>query len=235
MTTSSSPLAQIFDVGAVHVHDREALAPLLLRPGLVDEHDAGVEKALLAGDAREHRVGDHVRDAARVRGVGRVLLARDLLAARGVPQAELRGDAPAVLLQHAAGQHELRVDRLPGVDVGRGVRIGDRLGKARRIDRQKEDRTSEIVADDAADLVARLFAGERRDGDRHGFEIRAGVDIDVARRRARRRAGESRGGRARSAASAERRETNTNGVHWAISRDNNDGAPSCVIGRRPAD
>ena len=172
---------EVFDVGAVHVHHGQPLAPLLLRAALVDEDDAGIEKSLLAGDAREHGVGDHVRDAARVRGVGRVLLAGDLLAGRGVPQPELRRDAPAVLTQHPSGQDELRVGRLPGVHVGRRVRIGDRFGKARRIDRQKEDRAGEIRGDDSADFFARIFAGERRHRDGHRFEIGARMDIDVAR------------------------------------------------------
>ena len=63
--------------------------------------------------------------------LGRVLLAGDLLAGRDVPEAELRGDVLAVGLEHAAGQHELRVDVLPGVDVRSLVGIGHGLGKAR--------------------------------------------------------------------------------------------------------
>ena len=62
-----------------------------------------------------------MRDAPRVAGVGRVLLARDLLAGRDVPQAEPRRQLAAVALD-PAGQHELRVDRLPGVEIGPRVR-----------------------------------------------------------------------------------------------------------------
>ena len=61
--------------------------------------------------------------------VGGVLLAGDLRAGRGVPQAELRGDAAALGARHPAGQHELRVDRLPGVDVRPHVGIGHVFGK----------------------------------------------------------------------------------------------------------
>ena len=39
------------------------LLRLLLRPGLVDEDDAGVEIALLAGQPLVDRVGDDVGDA----------------------------------------------------------------------------------------------------------------------------------------------------------------------------
>src|SRR5690606_11423911 len=35
----------------VLIHDREALDAFFLRPALLDEHDAGVEIALFAGDA----------------------------------------------------------------------------------------------------------------------------------------------------------------------------------------
>ena len=72
---------------------------------------------------------------------------------------------------------------------GRRVRIGDRFGKARRIERQKEDRAREVCGDDRADFFAGIFAGERRHSDGHRFEIGARMDIDVARR-VRGRAGE---------------------------------------------
>ena len=112
---------EIFDVGAIHVHDREPFVPLLLRPGFVDEDDPRIEKSLLARDARKYGVGDHMRDAASVRCIGRVLLARDLFAGRRVPQTELRGDAPRILMQHPSGQHEL------GGGVFQAFMLGARL------------------------------------------------------------------------------------------------------------
>ena len=68
---------------------REPLDAALLRAGLVDEDDAGVEIALLAGQPLVDRIGDDVRDAAPVVRRGEVLLAGELLAGEHVPQPEL--------------------------------------------------------------------------------------------------------------------------------------------------
>ena len=46
------------------------------------------EESLLSGHAGEDRVGDHMRDAARVGGLGGILLTGDLLAGRDVPQTD---------------------------------------------------------------------------------------------------------------------------------------------------
>ena len=71
---------------------------LFFGAGFVDEDDAGVEIALLAGQPLVDRVGDDVGDAAPVFGlVGEELLADQLLAGKRVPQAELgaqRGRRP---------------------------------------------------------------------------------------------------------------------------------------------
>ena len=122
---------------------REALAALLLRAGLVDEDDAGVEEALLAGDAAEHGVREK---CATRRNVGRfrhILLAGG--PARPVVTSQSRNSVlsrPSPARCGAAGQHVLRVDRAdrprgrgwsgePPVDVG--------------FDRMEEDRALEII------------------------------------------------------------------------------------------
>jgi hypothetical protein len=76
---------EIAHAGAVLVHDGEPLHPPILRAGLVDEHDAAVEIALLAGERLVDRVGDDVRDAPPVVGRGEILLAVELLAREHVP------------------------------------------------------------------------------------------------------------------------------------------------------
>ena len=171
---------QVLDVAAVHIHQREPLAALLLRAALVDEYDAAVEEALLAGDAREDRVGDEMGDSARVRAVGRILLSRDLFACRGVPQPELRGDMAAVGARDAAGDDELRVYRLPRVHIRAHVGIRDRFGEGGRIERREENRMGQVVAEHRADLGRAFVAGERRHRDRDRREIRAGMNVDVA-------------------------------------------------------
>ena len=66
VSTRSFPVVSNLHVVAVLVHDGEALDALVLGSRLVDEHDARVEIALLAGDALIDHVGDDVADAARV-------------------------------------------------------------------------------------------------------------------------------------------------------------------------
>ncbi len=63
-------LAQKADVGAVLVHDGEALAAAVLGAGLVDEGDLRVEVAPLAREALVDLVGDAMRETAPVVGVG---------------------------------------------------------------------------------------------------------------------------------------------------------------------
>ena len=82
-------LRQEAHVGAVLVHDREALAAVLLRPGFVDEDDARVEEAADAGDLGVDRVRDDVADPAPEVRIGEVLLPGDLLAGIDVPEPEL--------------------------------------------------------------------------------------------------------------------------------------------------
>ena len=69
-----------------------------LAPDLVDEDDAGVEIALLAGQPLVDRVGDDVGDAAPVGLAGEELLADELLAGKRVPQPELGAQAAVGLL-----------------------------------------------------------------------------------------------------------------------------------------
>ena len=142
------------------------------------------KKPVLAGDARKHRVGDQMRDAPRIAGLGGILLARDLLAGRDVPQA---GTAPQMWPPSAratrAGEHELRVDRLPGVDV-RAARRDWRSfsGKLVGLSGLRKTEWAKSLATHRADLGLRAVARERRHGDRHRREVRAGMDVDVARR-----------------------------------------------------
>ncbi len=87
VSTSTEPSVQVLMVLAVLIHDGEALLALVLRPALRDVDDAGVEIAVLAGDALVDLVGDLVRDAAPIVGGGGVLEAGHLLAAEHVPEA----------------------------------------------------------------------------------------------------------------------------------------------------
>ncbi len=99
------------------------LTRLLLGPGLVDEDDAGVEIALLAGEPLIDRVGDDVGDAAPVVGLGEELLAGELLAGEHVPQPELDLEAAVGLARDAPDHERLRVDHAPILEARRHVDI----------------------------------------------------------------------------------------------------------------
>ena len=151
-------VGEIADIGAVLVHDGEPLLALVLRAGLVDEDDARVEIALLAGQPLVDRVGDDVGDAARVGLVGEELLADQLLAGKGVPQPELGAQAAVGLLADAAGDQRLRVDHLPVFEARRGVRVGDLLDEGALVDRREQTGALQVGGDDRRDLGADAIA-----------------------------------------------------------------------------
>src|SRR5262249_45638444 len=65
-----SPAGEVAHVGAVLIHQREPFDTPLLRTGFVDEDDADVEIALLAGDPLVDGVGNDVGDASPITGGG---------------------------------------------------------------------------------------------------------------------------------------------------------------------
>ena len=178
-------VGEVSDVGPIHVHQRQALAPIGLGAALVDEHHPAVEETLLTGNARKDGVGDQMADTPHVFAVGGILLAGDLLAGRGIPQPELRRHVAAIPAPDSPGEHELRVDRLPGVDIRPGVGVGDVFRKRRRVDRAQEHGMREVIGDHRANRSFSRVARERRHGDRDRGEVGAGMDIDVARGKSR--------------------------------------------------
>ena len=139
---------EIAHAGAVLVHDGEPLLALVLRPGLVDEDDARVEIALLAGQPLIDGVGDDVGDAARIGLVGEELLADQLLAGERVPQPELGAQPPVGLLGDAAGDQRLRVDDLPVLEARRGIGVADLLDEGALVDRREQAGALEVGGDD---------------------------------------------------------------------------------------
>ena len=113
---------QIFHVAAVLIHQRKPLDAAFLRTGFVDEHDAAVEIALLAGKPLVDRVRDHVRDAAPVVGRGLIALAVEMAAGEHVPQVEVGAQAAVRQAREPAGDERLGVDRAP---VGKARRVGE--------------------------------------------------------------------------------------------------------------
>ena len=98
---------------AVLVHDAEPLDTPRLRPALGDVDHAGVEVAVLAGQALVDRVGDDVRDAPPVGRRREVGEAGQLLFGEDVPEPELDVQ-PAVRLQlDRSADQALGVDETP--------------------------------------------------------------------------------------------------------------------------
>ena len=173
---------QVAHIGAVLVHDGEPLDAVLLRPGLVDEDDAGVEIALLAGEPFVDRVRDDVGDAAPIVRRGEILLAGKLLAGEHVPQPEF-GFQPAVALAgDAAGDERLRIDGAPIGKVRHVIDAGELLQERGGIDRQEQAGAFQVGGNDLGDadrgvVVAVGAAEEIRNGDRQRLEIALG-DVD---------------------------------------------------------
>ena len=128
---------QIFHVRAVLIHDGEPLDAPLLRPGLVDERDARVEIALLAGEPLVDRVRNDVSDAAPVVRRREILLAGELIAGEHIPQPEFDLEPPIGLARHAARDERLRVDCAPVRKARHGVDIGYLFDVSGRIDRRE--------------------------------------------------------------------------------------------------
>ena len=104
-------VGQVAVIGAVLVHDRQALDAPVRRAALGDVDDARVEIAVLAGDALVDRVGDDVRDAPPVLRRRGVAQAGQLLLGEHVPQAELDLEPAVGLRLDGAGDQRLRVDQ----------------------------------------------------------------------------------------------------------------------------
>ncbi len=92
---------EIAHIGAVLIHDGEPLDAPLRRAGLVDEHDAAVEIAAVAGEPLVDRVRDDVGDAAPIVRRREILLAVELLAGEHVPQPEFGLQPPVALPRDA--------------------------------------------------------------------------------------------------------------------------------------
>src|SRR5262249_5975550 len=149
----------IADAGAVLIHDGESLHAPLLGAGLVDEDDAGVEIALLAGEPGIDLVGYDVSDAPVIVRPAEILLAGQLGAARHVPQPELDLHAAIRLARDPPGHQRLGLDGLPVRKARLDVGAGDPLDERGGIDRCEQAAAPQIVDDDLRDAARRLAIG----------------------------------------------------------------------------
>ena len=192
-------VGQEFHIGAIVIHDPDALAARVLGTAFLHESHAAVEIGAFAGQARIDLIGGLVRGAAPVAGAGVELHAvAQRLAGKDVEQAELDDDL-AALDADGAGDQRLGVDRLP-------VLIGHRRIEAFRPgnmgaggDFAKQPGAAEIGGDQALHL-RQIFAGaplvmEGGDGKGHRLDHAIG-DLDSQRAvLRRRRRGQSKPGK----------------------------------------
>ena len=159
-----------------------------LGPEFIDEYDAGVEIALLAGDPFINGVGDDVADAARVLGPGEELLAGELLAGEGVPEAKL-GCQPAVAAADAADHQRLRVDYAPILEIWYLVHADAPLDEGGLVYGDEQARGAEVARHHLRDLtgdlgIDRSVAREVRNGDGQGLNVALGdVELEHGLRR----------------------------------------------------
>ena len=163
---------------------------MIERPAFGDIDDAGVEIAVLAGDALVDRIGDDVGDAAPVllrRGVAQ---AGELLLGENVPQPELDREAAVGLRRDVAGDQRLRVQDAPIGVVRRRARRRVLIDEGALIERLEQARAFEIRRQHLRDVMAHLRAlvraGEIRNRDRHGLHLAVGdVEMKLGARRGR--------------------------------------------------
>ncbi len=161
------------------------LVRLSFGPEFVDEHDARVEIALLAGDALIDRVGDDMADAPRVLRPAEELLADELLAGIDIPESEF-GPQPAVRAADAADHQSLRIQHAPIVE-GRDAVESDRLvDEGRLVDGREQARGAKIACHHVRDLarglgIDRSVADEVGNGDGQRLNLALG-DIELNHR-----------------------------------------------------
>ena len=195
---------EIAHVGAVLIHECEPLDAAVLRPGLVDEHHAAVEIALLAGEPLVDRVRDDVSDAAPVVRRGVVLLAVAAAGRRTRPRAETAAfSRPSVWVRRPVTS----ACALICAPVGKardGVDGGDPLQVGGLIDRREQSGTLQVRRDDLRHVArggrdrAVATPTKVRQRDRHRLHVALG-DVELEHRR-RLRARQCRQARRRRAA-----------------------------------
>ncbi len=154
-------LGQVTHIEAILIHQRQALDAPLLGSGLIDEHHAAVEIALLAGQALVDLVGNDVCNPPRVFRRREVLLAGELLARVHIPETEFRLQTSIGLEGHPAGHQGLRVDGLPVLELRRLVDVVDLFDEGRRIDRREQSAALEVVGNDLGHADADLAVPRR--------------------------------------------------------------------------
>ena len=171
---------EVLLVGAVRIHDGQALDARGLRAGFGDIDDAGVEIGVFAGQAGIDRVGDLVGDAAPVLGRGREAaagLAVDAhqLAAIDVPEAEGDGDLAVGHFLESADDEALGADDLPVGKARLGIDRQIALDEGGRVLQVEQAGGGEVGADDFGDLLGEIGIGagdlEVRDGNGGRLEV----------------------------------------------------------------
>ncbi len=155
-------LRQEHRIGAVLVHDGQALAAVELGPRLRDEHDACVEIAFFAGDALIDRVRHQMRDTPPIIRRGGILQPDHLCFAENIPQAEIDLEPAVRLRRHHAGDEALRLDGAPVAEAGRHVDVGNLLDIGGGVERAEQARTIQIVAHYGGDVAALRLIGSLR-------------------------------------------------------------------------
>src|SRR5258706_8620154 len=105
----------------------------------IDEDDARIEIAFLAGDLLVDGIGDHMSDLSPALGHRGVVLEADHLALReSVPEPELDTHAPVRLRDRLPGYEPLRLDGAPVGETRWHVDVRDLLDERRGIERAEK-------------------------------------------------------------------------------------------------
>jgi hypothetical protein len=176
-------------VGAVGIHDGEALHPRILGPALGDIGDPAVEEGALAGEARIDGVGAFVGGAAPVARGDDIALAGELRLERDIVEVAADGQLPVRIRAHEALDQGSGAGSAPG-GISRGRDFGEGHGAdSTRADRAEQAAAAKVGGDDFGDLPAQRLGApgggvgrlrRRHDGDGDDEIVAAFIgDIDA--------------------------------------------------------
>ncbi len=178
-------------IGAVLVHDGEALDPIGRGAAFGDVDDAGIEIATLAGNALVDGIGNLVSDPTPVVVGRRKAQATHLNPGEHVPEAEFDVQVAIGALVDVAGDQGLGVDLTPVGEARQVAQLLGRLDEGTPIDRPEQSRAFQIRADHVRDIPTALLGGRRgtvelADGNRQRLDDTLG-DVQLEHRLGRQR------------------------------------------------
>ena len=178
-------------VRTVLIHDGKPLDAFIARARFGDINDTGIEIARFPGNAFINLVGNLVCDAPPVVRLGAIGHPCHLVFSQNIPKAEFDTQKPVRFGYDPAIDECLCIDCAPLGKVRINRQRTGTLDKGFFVNRRKQTRSRQIIADHRCDVLAdfgfrNTFTRETGNGDRHRLDFTAGdVDTEFGMRRCR--------------------------------------------------